>query len=147
LLTTTPRLLLERVVQDWRSLDQGTQPWGLWITLHAPLPVEADALDRAAPPACRAWFLDAGAVQSRSTLEYERFWTVHFEQPWCRRPYREPGQILGADTYPIGLAGFAAYSGTSDLYLEVVYGKLHGRGYRLTLNSGQLCAERELWRS
>jgi hypothetical protein len=144
---TTQRLLLERVVGDWQSLAPGMQPWGMWIALYAPLPVDADTLDRTASRALRAWFLDARGLQPRGTLEYERFWIIHFEQPWCRRPYPEPGEILGAQTYPIGLAAFAAYSDTMDVYLQVEYGARFGRGYRVTVDGDQRRAERELWRS
>ena len=62
---------------------------------------------------------------------FSRFYTVHGLQPWCGRMIREKDTIFGR-VHEIGLAAFAEYRGTNDVYLETIWGNLHGRGGRYT---------------
>ncbi|MFN3652015.1 MAG: hypothetical protein ACK47B_20765 [Armatimonadota bacterium] len=137
-------LFLQR---HWQAQAEN-RPWGMWITRHAPVDGEADALDYAASPALDAWFLSDSGVTPRSPWGFRRFWSVHFLQPWCQRPYSEQTGIYGERRYPIGIASFAPYAAeTNWLYVQLTYGRLFGRGYRLRVSDGVVDSEVELWRS
>lgn len=70
---------------------------------------------------------------------------MHFERLWdtARLASRDP---RFSRMFLIGMASFAPYSGSQDIYLETVWGGLWGRGCRLTANQrGLLEPARELW--
>jgi hypothetical protein len=143
----TQEILLEHVTKEWWSLPAGMRPWGMWITLHLPLPEDADTIDPSESRPCRAWFLDERGVRPHSVNSYRRFWVVQFEQPWCRRPYGEPAYTVGQRFHLIGWAAFASYIGKAEVYIETTFGPLFGRGYRAAVDGGEVRVVRELWRS
>jgi len=146
--------ILQHIKEEWQALPMlsvagqpRSKPWGVWITLHAPLPANADMISRPAHSAWRAWFLQDGPdqPQERSIWEYIRFYVVHFERPW------DKAHLAGTDPrvyryFVLGLAAFARYEDTQDIYLETVWGSLWGLGRRLTINAqGQLEPVQQLW--
>jgi hypothetical protein len=142
--TKADRLILREIEEMWR-IHCGERPWGMWVTRHLPVSAGAEEVDYETP--LRVWFLDEIGLRPRDYWTYCRFHTVHFLQPWCSGKLREQDGIFGEDRYPIGMACFAPYIGNEDIYLEVDYGKLFGRGYRLTIVGDEVVSEGDLWRS
>jgi hypothetical protein len=90
---------------------------------------------------------DLARVRPANAWSVRRFWTVHFLQPWCKRPFGEPDAAFESRLYLIGFAAFAVYAGTGDIYLEITYSGLSSRGCRLTLSEKGEVREVELWGS
>jgi hypothetical protein len=117
---TTEQAVFCCIEREWRSLPADARPWGMWLTVHGPLPEDADTLDRERSPARRAWFLDETGLRSRDVWEFRRFWAVHLLQPWCKRPIGESDTMFTSRRHSIGWAAFAVYGETNDTYLEVM---------------------------
>jgi hypothetical protein len=127
--------LWSRIRQEWNALPEAVKPWGVWITLRAPLAADVDhPLQREDLP-LQAWFLEAGmeTPHERSIWAFTRFWVMHFEQPWDVAGCASPDPQFTARCYPIGLAAFAPYADSQDVYLETLWGGRWGMGGRLTL--------------
>jgi len=137
--------LLQYILEAWRVVPDTVRPWGMWLTLQAPIPEAQDWLQYDATTIQRAWFLDELGVHPRCAWEFRRFWVVQFEQPWCTHEFRERGGILGQKQFPIGFGGFAEYVGSECCYVEFTFGKLYGRGYRLELSGDRVISESGLW--
>lgn len=148
--------LLQLIKEEWQALpvlskrgQPWSKPWGVWITLHAPLPADADMISQPAHSVWRAWFLQAGPdqPQERNIWEFIRFWVMHFERPWDKE------RLAGTDPrfsiqpyYALGLASFAGYENSQDIYLGTIWAGLWGLGRRLTINAqGQLEPVKGLW--
>ena len=142
--TETERLLLGHIENQWRSLGD-LRPWGMWIAHHAPIPAGTNWLDYRTSSTLQVWFLQESGLQPRNRWEFQRFFVVHFLQPWCAGQSREPDGIFGEEQFPIGIARFAEYIGNKEFYLEVSYGKLYGRGYRLAIAEGSVASSVHLW--
>src|SRR5207302_8005031 len=99
--TRAEHTILRYIEREWRSLSPDMQPWGMWLTLHGPLPEAADKLDRESSPARQAWFLDENGLRPRSVWEYRRFWAVHFLQPWCSWAFGEPDTMFTSRRHAI----------------------------------------------
>src|SRR5687768_15577612 len=84
------------------------------------------------------WCLDEQGERPASVSSYVRFVTVLFRQPWCCRLYGERGAFFEGCAYPIGRAAFAPFAQPGELYFEMVFGKLHGRGDRYKVEDGEL---------
>jgi hypothetical protein len=124
-------ILLAAVEQQWRDLPPEQRPKGVWIRRHDPLP--PDAVDRMPTPVRAVWFLDERGLRKGDVRSFLRFYTVHIVQPWCARAVPEKNQIFGR-VHAIGLAAFASYRGSDEVYLETIWGNLHGRGGRYSLD-------------
>lgn len=146
--------VLQRIKEEWQALpvlsvggQPGSKPWGVWITLHAPLPAVTHMISQPTHSVWRAWLLQDGPdqPQERSIWEFIRFYVVHFERPWDKE------YLAGTDPrfdryFILGLAAFARYEDTQDIYLETIWGGLWGLGQRLTINAqGQLEPTEQLW--
>src|SRR5258708_21845083 len=110
---------LDTVDQQWRDLPPDQRPQGVWICYHEPLPPEA--VDRITTPLREVWFLDAQGLRSGDPWAFLRFFTVHNLRPWNARTVPVKYQIF-ARAHEIGIAAFASYDGTKDVYLETVWG-------------------------
>lgn len=139
------RCVLWHVWREWIHVSGGLLPWGLWLTQQPPVPEGQDWLTYEAAAVKHAWFLDEWGVHSRNTWEFRRFWTVQHAQPWCTREVRERSVIIGQQRFPIGIGAFAEYVGTDRCYVELLFGKLHGRGYELLLTADEVFSELDLW--
>ncbi len=140
--------ILHLIKETWKELPVARKPWGVWITLHAPLPANADSLMRSTLPFRRAWFLtdSMGMPQERSIWAFTRFWVMHFERPWDEAGCASSDPHFSADYYAIGLAAFAPYAGSNDIYLETIWAGLSGFGQRLSINAHGLIEPGEgLW--
>lgn len=108
------------------------------------MPLGKDHVDASVLPQ-RVWFLDKYGLHSRNIWEWQRFYTVHFEQPWCSKFFSmEPVPVFGAGQ--IGLAAFASFAGADNYYLEMLWDGKWGKGWEVspTANSKDLTF-RELW--
>ncbi len=138
-------ILLREIVSEWKALSPQHRPWGMWITLHTPLAEGTDSIRTAATPALTAWFLNREGLRRRNIWEYARFYVMHAEQPWCGNTIGVPNGVWG-NPHLIGLASFAEYVDTEDIYLETVWGGLWGRGDRVTIDAyGQIQWRQSLW--
>lgn len=150
-------ILLATVEQQWREIPSEQRPKRVWICSHDPLPpdivdqitiplhgglllgfvaahdVSAGIVNQITSPLREVWLLDEWGIRKGDVWAFLRFYTVHIVQPWCARTYRERNQIFGR-VHEIGLAAFASYRGTDNIYLETVWGNLHGRGGRYAVD-------------
>ena len=149
----TPSLLKELshfIREEWQVLPAEGKAWGIWLTLHPPLPADADAINLPTQPVLRAWFLreNMDELQERSVWEFARFWIMHFERSWDRTGGAAPDPRFSARCYAIGRASFALCADSNDVYLETRWGRLWGSGWRLTISAhDQVESMRELWRA
>jgi len=140
----TQKALLDCVASEWRKLPTPHPPWGVWIRQYPEMGLNEDHLNASLRPH-RVWFLDKSGVHPRSVWEWQRFYTVQFEQPWCSRIWaKEPVKAFGAGQ--IAVAGFAPFAGTGSYYLEVQWNGLWGYGDEVALSAdGSLLLLRDLW--
>jgi hypothetical protein len=139
--------LWTQIRQEWNALPEAGKPWGVWITLHAPLVAAADDPLQLASVQ-QAWFLAEGMERphERGIWTFARFWVMHFERSWDVAGGASPDPRFSARLRPIGLAAFAPYADSQDLYLETIWGGLWGWGRRLTLTSDGLIERTQfLW--
>lgn len=140
--------LFSLITEEWKALPQECKPWGAWITLHAPLAAATnDPLLHEAPPQ-QAWFLEEGMgrPRERSVWAFTRFRVMHFVRPWDTGDCATPDPRFSARCYPLGLAAFAPYADSHDLYLETIWGGRWGLGRRLTLTpEGLIEPAQGLW--
>ena len=140
------RYLLARIIREWMSLPDGSRPWGVWLRYYAPIATDIDHIGTNTSVPLQAWFLDKDGISERSVWEYQRFLVVHWEQPWCGRIWKERSLPISTGTYEIGLAAFAPYEDSSDVYLDWIWGGLWGRGWRVKLGANGEPADYEgLW--
>lgn len=140
--------LLQLIKEEWRGLPIEWRPWGVWITLHTSLPAEADHLLPSTRTLRSAWFLEErmNVPQERSIWAFTRFWIVHFERPWDAAGCASTDPRFSARCYPIGVASFAPYADSRDIYLQTIWGGLRGFGRRLTPKAdGQIESLQGLW--
>ena len=132
---------------EWNALPEAGKPWGVWIRLYAPLAVTADHLQQEALP-LQAWFLEEGMEwpHERSIWAFARFWAMHFERRWAVADCATLDPRFSARCYPLGLAAFAPYADSQDLYLETIWGGRWGWGRRLSLTpEGLIERSQGLW--
>ncbi len=103
--------LLSLIRKEWKALPEECKPWGVWITLRAPLIADADHPLQDAP-IHHAWFLEESMnmPQERSIWAFTRFWVMHFERPWDEAFCASADPRFSARCYPLGLAAFALYA-------------------------------------
>jgi hypothetical protein len=144
--TSIRQYLLERIESEWRSLPSEYQPWGIWIREYAPIQNDVTHGVGYKKVPQNVWFLTKDGISERSIWEFERFRTVQFEQPWCKRMFHEPLALQSKRTFEIGLTAFAQYEDTLNAYLEFTWGGLWGRGWRMTFDeNGTLINSKDLW--
>lgn len=146
--TSCQQHLLQLIKEEWQGLPAQWRPWGVWITLHASLPAETDHLLHPTRTLQRAWFLEErmNGPQERSIWAFTRFWMMHFERPWDAAGDPSGDPRFSARCYPLGMAAFAPYADSHDLYLQTIWGGLWGFGQRLTLKTdGLLEPLKGLW--
>lgn len=121
------------IKEEWKALPEECQPWGVWITLHAPLLASPDhpLLDASID---QAWFLEGrmSMPEQRSIWAFTRFWVMHFVRPWDEAGCASRDPRFSARCYPLGLATFAPYANSPDAYLETIWGGRWGWGRRVT---------------
>src|SRR5215472_10235820 len=103
-----------------------------WRALRAPLARDADFLPLDAP-IHQVWFLDGSMIkpQNRNVSEFARFLAMHFLRPWDIAECASADPRFSARCYPLGLAAFAPYADSTDVYVETIWGKRWGWGRRL----------------
>lgn len=146
----TPYLpqLLPLIKEEWQKLPSQWRPWGVWITLHMPLSAEAEHPLQPTHALRSAWFLEErmNVPQERSIWAFTRFWAMHFERPWDAAGCASADPRFSARCYPLGMAAFAPYGYTPDIYLQTLWGGLWGFGRRLTITAdGRIEILRGLW--
>ena len=136
--------VLHHIEAMWQANRQDGRPWSVWVRQHKPLP---PAASQARTPVCATWFIDRRGIQPRSPWAYARFHTVHFDQPWCAKMFGEPANpLFGRRRHEIGLAAFARYIDSTELYLEMVWGGLGGQGWRVAVGwDGTVHIRQRLW--
>jgi hypothetical protein len=117
-------ILLSEVKRQWRHLPPERRPQAVWIAHHEPIPPH---VDRITTPLLAVWFLDQRGIKVGDVWAFLRFYSVHWVKPWCARTIREKDAVFGW-VHEIGLAAFAEARGTTDVYLETIWGNLNGRG-------------------
>ena len=135
--------------EEWKALPEVSRPWGVWMTLHAPLAANADhILQRRMPLIHGAWFFEDGMAlpAERDIWAFTRFWVMHFERPWdeARCASRDPRFSPGR--FSLGVAAFAPYADSQDWCLETLWAGLRGQGRRLRLTTeGIIEPVQDLW--
>ena len=141
--------LLSLIREEWKTLPEECKPWGVWMTLHAPLAAGVDhILRRRMLSIHRVWFLEDGMhmPEERDIWAFTRFWVMHFERPWDKALCASPDPRFSTRCYPLGLAAFTPYADSQDLCLETRWGGLWGWGRRLTFTAhGSIESVQELW--
>lgn len=133
--------------EEWQALPDEGKPWGVWITLRAPLAADANHPQQEAPLQ-QAWVLtqDMERPQERSLWAFARFWVMHFERPWDKAGCAPPDPRFAARWYPLGLAACAPYADSQDCYLETIWGGRWGWGRRLRRTpEGSIESVQGLW--
>jgi hypothetical protein len=122
--------LLNLIEQQWRSLPPAAQPWGVWIRSYDCVEPDSNGIAIEAWPQA-VWFLDHSGLHERDIWVWQRFRVVLIDQPWCQRGFaKEPVHVFGR-RHEIGLAAFAPYRNSTDIYLEVIWGGTFGSGWRM----------------
>jgi hypothetical protein len=135
---------LNRIQQEWNCLE--TRPWGVWIGQYTPVPEPFTDSLNSWSSLQRAWFLSGSGLNPRSVQDYWRMMVLHWEKPWCSKTDRERTFWSITGGFEIGFASFAQYDNSGDLYLELQWGGLHGRGWRLEMQVDcVLIQSRALW--
>lgn len=142
---STQQALLTDILQQWRFLAERSQPWGVWIRQYPPLRAQDCDIPKGSWPE-QVWFADEHGLHPRSIWAWRRFVAVHSEQPWCRRAWQEPAIGVFGNPHRIGVAGFAPYVDSADLYLETIWGGTFGQGLRVNLaEDGSVRIHSVLW--
>ena len=129
--------VIQRLVREWRSVQQADRPWGMWIREYASLPPDAQGLRETAVP-LRVWFVDDAGLREESIWKWARFFAT--------RPvdHSDAGKRL----FAIGRVAFARYAECGDLYVEAVWGPTHGWGSRWSFDEdSERVPKGSLWRS
>ena len=136
--------LLDKVVQDWQGLPASFRPWGVWIRKCPEMMPGEDQINGLLLPQ-RVWFLNERGLHPRNVWEWQRFYTVHFEQPWCSKFFsKEPAIVFGAGK--IGMAAFAPIAGTGRYYLETQWDGRWGHGWEVIPGADAAALTlKELW--
>jgi len=137
-------VLLDSVIQEWHSLPATFRPWGVWIRKCVALSPDEDQINTLLMPQA-VWFLDERGVHSHSVWEWQRFYTVHFKQPWCHKFFSmEPAAAFGAGK--IGMAAFAPIDGRQSWYLETQWDGRYGHGWEAVPSADTAALTlKELW--
>ena len=138
--TSYQQRLLQLIKEEWLELPAQWRPWGVWITLHTPLSAGTDHPLQATHTLRSAWFLEErmNEPQERSLWAFIRFWIMHFERPWDAAGCASDDPRFSARSYPVGMAAFAPYADSPDIYLQTIWGGLWGFGRRLTTTADGL---------
>jgi hypothetical protein len=145
---TSAIFALSRIQTEWKNLTPESQPWGVWVRQYMPIPNGFDGGGECPSPFVRAWFINQTGISPRNYWEYRRMSAVQFEKLWCKKTDNWERTIWSTrGRHEIGLAGFAEYENSNDIYLETIWGGLFGRGMRITLSDGVEVASKNLWLS
>jgi hypothetical protein len=119
----------------------------VWLRYYAPFAADVrDLSDIKLAPPLQAWFLDKSGLDERSVWEFQRFAVTHGVQPWCGRILKETSLPISTGPHEIGLAAFAEYEDSTDVYLDWIWGGLWGRGWRIKLGAdGEPVDYEDLW--
>jgi hypothetical protein len=77
-------------------------------------------------------------AQEQNIWAFIRFWIMHFERSWDEAGCASSDPRFSARCYPLGMAAFAPYADSHDIYLETIWGGLWGFGRRLTIKADNL---------
>lgn len=142
---------LSLIMEEWKALPEVSRPWGVWITLHAPLAADTDyILQRRMPPVHGAWFFEDGMTlpAERDIWAFARFWVIHCERPWDKTYFASPASRFSSGRDSLGMAAFAPYANSQDWCLETAWGGFEAWGRRLRLTTeGFIEPVRVLWKS
>jgi len=140
--TETVKILLEYSIKEWENLPVVHKPWGVWVVLHCP--VKEDITNGfIETPVEKVWFLNTEGIKEESVWKYWRFYTIHIEQPWCKRPYGERDKIFG-EPHHIGFVKFANVENTDNFSIETLWAGKFGRGVWAKIEGNYLHIIRDL---
>ncbi|HEV8190109.1 MAG TPA: hypothetical protein VGP82_01270 [Ktedonobacterales bacterium] len=147
--------ILDYIAREWHASrqdrfadHQGEKwPYGAWICLHEPLPVGMDEVNiQINVPWSAARFLDSDGVRRMEPAAFLRFWTVQIQRPWATGAATFPYQVdFTRPRNRIGVAAFAPFDGTDEIYLEAIWGGLWAPGQRVDLRGGGVHIGGTLW--
>jgi hypothetical protein len=138
--------LLEFIQIQWIELPENLRPEKVWVCSYKPIEKEPDNFNTSIE---RAWFLNHRGLEERNINEFSRFSAAHMDVPWHVGEFqlpRPPSPIFSiGHTFEFGLVMFAKYRNTDSYYLQLSWGKLHGRGYEVRLESEKFVITQGLW--
>jgi hypothetical protein len=142
--------LLAFIQSQWIELPENLRPEKVWICSFQPVRNDVDMPINTSIQ--KAWFLDDRGMQERNTNEFSRFAAAHIDNPWNagefpQLPHPRSPLFFSGHTFEFGLVSFAKYQNADSYYLQLVWGKLHGRGYVVQLESEKFIITQELWKS
>lgn len=84
--------------------------------------------------------------QEQNISAFIRFWIMHFERHWDAAGCASGDPRFSTRCYPLGMAAFAPYADSPDIYLQTIWGGRWGFGRRLTIKSHDIIEPLEgLW--
>jgi hypothetical protein len=148
------RLVMLTLWDSWCGVSDDRRPWGVWICRYASLDEQAQDIYPSVDRLEEAWFMDDRGIRAASIHSYARCVTVHLIRPWWTGWNDAPENVVFGRNHQIGIASFAAYQESGDVYLDYQWGGTYGNGWRVPqdqlekfavgLPIGKPC---ELWRS
>lgn len=143
------RKLLEFIQNQWIELPGNLRPEKVWVCSFKPVEVDLDYNINTSIE--KAWFLNHRGLEERNTNEFSRFAAAHIDVPWHSGEFQLPSPrspiFYTGHTFEFGLVSFAKYQKADSYYLQFRWGKLHGRGYVVQLESEKFVITQELWKS
>lgn len=147
-------LCLQYITDEWRKLqplqkdDEPPElpPWGVWIRLYEPISITQNDLNDTQDTLLHVWFLTERGLEEYDPWKYARFIVVNGYQPWSIMSRKPREAVWGRRYHGIALAAFAEIIEEEKIYLEVQWGRLWGRGYRMKVDEqGTLQIENRVW--
>jgi hypothetical protein len=142
--------LLEFIRIQWIELPESLRPEKVWVCSFKPIAEHVDHNYNINTSIERAWFLNHRGLEQRNVNEFSRFAAAHLDMPWHSEGIHGPSPVsplIWASTFEFGLVSFAKYQNSSSHYLQLIWGRLHGRGYVVQLESEKFAITQELWKS
>jgi hypothetical protein len=137
--------LLEFIQSQWIELPDNLRPEKVWVCSYKPIEKDLDDFNTSIE---KAWFLNHRGLEERNVNEFSRFSAAHLDVPWHVGEFqftlpRSP--IFSGHTFEFGLVMFAKYQNADSYYLQLSWGRLHGRGYVIQLESEKFVITQTLW--
>jgi hypothetical protein len=140
--------LLEFIQATWNELPDNLRPEKVWVCSYKPIEKDPDDFNTSIE---RAWFLTHRGLEERNVNEFSRFSAAHLDVPWHIGEFQSPRPsspiFSTGHTFEFGLVSFAKHQNADSYYLQFRWGKLHGRGYVVQLESEKFVITQELWKS
>jgi hypothetical protein len=147
-------LCLQYITEEWQKLNPlkisndpvDLPPWAVWIRLYQPISINRQILRDPEDKLLRVWFLTERGIEERDPWEYGRFISVNFKLPWSMSTSKTDEGVRGKRYHAIAIAAFADIVEEDKIYLDYVWGWLHGEGHQMYVNEqGLLQIEKTVW--